>query len=265
MKKKIIIFLVLSLLLAGMVHSSVEVRAPGLPEKFEAPVYRPLYRSNGSPFIVGERLTYAIYWMSIEAGTAVMEVRAQTKYKGLPVYHFVSTAKSSPGLTKIYPVNDRLDSFAAVEGLHSCLYVRHLREGFYKHDSTTTVDHQKGEAVYKGESYPTKAGVKDDLSGVYYFRTLKDLQPGKSIIAEVFAYKKTWEVEAKILGRERVVTPAGIFDTLKVEPILKHQGIFQNLGRVVFWVTDDERRLPVMMQSEVLIGKITAFLREYKL
>lgn len=265
MGKNILIFLILSLLLASMAPAEKEVQAPGLKEGFAAPYYPPLRESNGSPFKVGERLVYNLHWMGLEAGTGILEVEARTVYQGIPAYHFVSMAKSSPNITKIYPVNDRIDSIADAQGFYSYLYIRHLREGFYKHDSTTTVDHEKGKASYKGKIYPTKPGVKDDLCGVYYFRTLKDLAPGKSFTAEVFAYKKTWEVEAKILGRERVVTAAGTFDTLKVELLLKQQDITENPGRMVFWVTDDERRLPVMLQVEVLVGSFYASLREYKL
>ena len=265
MRKRILIFIILIFLLTSSVPAGIEVRAPGLPENFTPPVYQPLRSPKSNPFKVGERLVYSIQWMGIEAGTGILEVGDRTDYQGIPTYHFVSRARTSPNFSKFYPVEDRLDSFAAVEGLRSHLYVRHLREGFYKHDSTTTVDHQIGKAYYQDKTYKTKSGVKDDLCGLYYFRTLKDLEPGKTVVIEVFAYKKTWEIVANILGRERVVTPAGAFDTLKIEPLIKHRGIFKNLGRVFLWVTDDARRLPVMVQSKIIIGEITASLQEYRL
>lgn len=265
MIKNILIFLTISLFLATAAPAGVEVRSPGLPDNFTPSLYQPLRVGNGGAFKVGERLVYDIHWSGLETGMAVLEVLEQTTYRGTPAYHFVATAQSAPNISKIYPVNDRIDSFADVRSFHSYLYIRHLREGFYKHDSTTTVDHEKGKASFKGKVYSTKPGVKDDLCGVYYFRTLKDLAPGKSFTAEVFAYKKTWEVEAKVLGRERVVTAAGAFDTLKVELLLKQQDRAENPGRVVFWMTDDERRLPVMLQVQVLVGSFYASLREYKL
>jgi hypothetical protein len=47
-----------------------------------------------------------------------------------------------------------------------------------------------------------------------------------------------------------------------VEPILKAGGIFKNSGRLVIWVTDDERRMPVLMKSKVAIGSISVVLVE---
>ena len=68
----------------------------------------------------------------------------------------------------------------------------------------------------------------------------------------------------KVLGREVVETPAGKFKCVVIEPKLKAGGIFKNKGRLVIWLTDDERRMPVLMKSKVAIGSISATLVEAK-
>jgi hypothetical protein len=55
---------------------------------------------------------------------------------------------------------------------------------------------------------------------------------------------------------------AGAFDCLVVEPVLKYSGIFENKGKLTVWVTDDQRRIPVLMRSKILIGAISAVLEE---
>jgi hypothetical protein len=47
-----------------------------------------------------------------------------------------------------------------------------------------------------------------------------------------------------------------------VEPVLKYPGIFENKGKLTVWVTDDQRRIPVLMRSKILIGAISAVLEE---
>jgi len=46
--------------------------------------------------------------------------------------------------------------------------------------------------------------------------------------------------------------------------VLKAGGIFKNKGRLVIWMTDDERRIPVLMRSKVAIGSISVVLQEAK-
>ena len=67
-----------------------------------------------------------------------------------------------------------------------------------------------------------------------------------------------------MLGREQVETPAGTFKCVAIEPILKAGGIFKNKGRLVIWLTDDERRMPVLMKSKVAIGSISVVLQEFQ-
>jgi len=46
--------------------------------------------------------------------------------------------------------------------------------------------------------------------------------------------------------------------------VLKAGGIFKNKGRLVIWITEDERRMPVLMKSKVTVGSISVVLQEYK-
>jgi hypothetical protein len=70
-------------------------------------------------------------------------------------------------------------------------------------------------------------------------------------------------MEVRVLGRETIKTPAGKFNCVVIEPLLKAGGIFKNNGRLVIWLTDDERRMPVLMKSKVAIGSVKVVLQEY--
>ncbi|HDH58008.1 MAG TPA: DUF3108 domain-containing protein, partial [Bacteroidetes bacterium] len=96
-----------------------------------------------------------------------------------------------------------------------------------------------------------------------YFR-LQPIEVGQSVYIQVHDIRKTYPLKVDILARETVETPAGIFDCIKVEPVLESAGIFKSKGRIFLWFTDDERRMPVILKAKVLIGSITAYLKEYK-
>ena len=102
-------------------------------------------------------------------------------------------------------------------------------------------------------------GALDELSVLYYVRTLP-LTLGTTTRAKVFASRKNWELEVKVLDRQTLQTSVGRRETIVVEPLLRFEGIFQQKGRVIVWITDDPERIPVQMRSEVRIGSFVATL-----
>ena len=112
---------------------------------------------------------------------------------------------------------------------------------------------------YTSEEYPLTPGALDELSVLYYVRTLP-LLANTTVTAKVFASKKNWELEVKVLGREALDTMLGRRETLRVEPLLKYEGIFQQKGKMTVWLTDDAERIPVQMKSEIIIGSFVTTL-----
>jgi hypothetical protein len=123
----------------------------------------------------------------------------------------------------------------------------------------TRQDEAERYGKYVNQDFPLSPGALDELSVLYYVRTLP-LQTSTTVTARVFASRKNWELEVKVLGREPLDTVLGRRDTLKVEPLLKFEGIFQQKGRMIVWLTDDAERIPVQMKSEVIIGSFVTTL-----
>jgi hypothetical protein len=67
---------------------------------------------------------------------------------------------------------------------------------------------------------------------------------------------KTVPVTLKVEGREEIKTPAGTFQTLRVEPTAD-AGIVKNRGNIWIWYTDDDRHMPVQMRARLFWGTIT--------
>jgi len=63
----------------------------------------------------------------------------------------------------------------------------------------------------------------------------------------------------KVKKRQTIKVKAGRFDCFLVEPQLRKPGIFISKGKKLeVWLTADERRMPVLMRSEVFIGHVSA-------
>jgi hypothetical protein len=231
----------------------------------------------------GEKLVFDVTWMGIKAGEATLESRGVVQLNGQQAYHLVTTAQSAPFISKFYRVDDRSDSYLAWGPLRSLQFDKQLREGRYRHNSRTAFDHEGKLATFryldfgpvpKGVSrledaerytkyveqeFPLNPGALDELSVLYFVRTLR-LAEGRTVTAKVFASKKNWDLEVKVLGRETLETVLGQRETLLVEPLLKFEGIFQQKGRVLVWLTQDAERIPVLMKSEIKIGSFVSTL-----
>jgi hypothetical protein len=218
-----------------------------------------------NPIRPGESLRFAVQYGPVKAGTAYLEVAQIREWKGRPVYNLVARAESNSFFSRIYKVRNRIESFWDQEGLFSWRYMENRREGGHKFKNEIVFDHTLHQAQYAdGHSAPIPEHVQDALSAFYYTR-FQALPMGGSIKFDYHASKKSQPLEVKILGRERIETPAGKFDCVAIEPLLKAGGIFKNKGRLVIWLTEDERRMPVLMRSKVMIGSISVVLQEARL
>ena len=65
------------------------------------------------------------------------------------------------------------------------------------------------------------------------------------------------------MGRQELEVEAGTFNTVVVEPLVKEGGLFKSEGRIVIWLTDDELKIPIRVNTKVVIGSIDTELREY--
>ncbi len=81
---------------------------------------------------------------------------------------------------------------------------------------------------------------------------------------KMFSNGQTYDVEIQVLRRERVEAYWGPVDAFVVRPVLRFQEILRQTGDVLIWLTDDERRLPVRMRTEIKVGTIEATLIDVK-
>ncbi len=216
-------------------------------------------------FRVPEKLVYDLTWGGIKTGAATLEIE---NLDGL--VRIVSTAQSAAWISLLYTVDDRIESVLSRYPQHSSLgnprhYRVRIREGRYRRNKEIIFESGKNKALYidhlKGEKKDivTHENTFDPLSSLYFIRTL-DVVPGKSVYIYVVDGKKLSNVEVRVLRRERITTKLGDFDTIVIQPLLKSEGIFNRRGDMYIWLTDDEKRIPVKLQTKVALGKVIATL-----
>jgi hypothetical protein len=243
---------------------SVRVDSEDLPSEGALPGTGEVLPASPRAVRPGESLRFSVQYGVIHAGTAWLEVPGAREYEGRPVVLLVARAESNGFFSSFYKVRNRIESYWDSTGHYSLRYTERRHEGKYHAESDIRFDYDKQEAVYKdGRTFPIPPNVQDALSSFYYTR-LQALPLGGSVMFDYHASRKSAPMEVRVLGRQKVKTPAGTFSCVAIEPVLKAGGIFKNKGRLVIWLTDDERRIPVLMKSKVMIGSVKVVLQEVK-
>ena len=70
-------------------------------------------------------------------------------------------------------------------------------------------------------------------------------------------------VRITVLRRERITVPAGTFDAIVLQPIIKTKGIFSENGHAEIWLSDDDRRIMLQLKSKLSFGSLNLYLKSY--
>jgi hypothetical protein len=176
-------------------------------------------------------------------------------------FRITSVAHSSPGFSRFFRVRDRIETTVSKEDFSTLRYIKRLDEDGDKIEESTTIENGIATRTRKKvKKVPVPRPVFDPISVIYYFRAM-DLSPGKVHDITLIADGKVYTVHARVVRREVLQTPAGKFSTVMVEPQMSSAGVPRS-ERLFVWYSDDERRLPVRIRTEVKVGAITATLRQ---
>lgn len=218
-------------------------------------------------FQVGEKLTFDISYGVITAGEAVMEVPSMRLINDRRAYEVNVKAKSLPSFDWMFKVRDRYTTYIDEKGIFPWRFDQIVREGKYSRDFSANFDPVAKTAVTTDKkTHTTPAYVHDVVSAFYYVRTLdlSKAKKGEVIKLENFYKDRSHPLNIKVLGRQKVETEAGTFNTIVLEPLVVEGGLFKNEGSIKIWLTDDHNKMPVKMSTKVLIGSIDAELAKYE-
>jgi len=208
-------------------------------------------------FTVGEKLTFDIDWGPATVGTAVMAVPRVKKFNGRDVYEVRTRAMSNKLISAFYPVDDQVISYIDTEGIYSLRLEKRLSEGKWRQRRLFFLDQEKNLAYSEKDTVKIPEYSQDILSAFFYIRT-QDLQVGKTIEIPHYDNDKVYYLTVEVLKKQQVRVPAGKFNCIVVEPKLKTQALFKHEGRIKIYLTDDEKKIPVLMTSKVVFGQISA-------
>ncbi len=215
------------------------------------------------PFGPGERMEYDVKFGAIRVGQAHMEVVALDNLRGRPAWH---TAFWVQGGNFLYRVNDVYESWMDAETLSSLRFVQELEEGGKDIERRFEIYPERAIFVQTSKKPPKEeksvSQPLDDGSFLYFIRTIP-LEVGQTYSFDRYFRPDRNPVRIRVLRKERVKVPAGTFDAIVIQPMIKTKGIFSENGHAEIWLSDDDKRIMLQLKSKLSFGSLNLYLKSF--
>ena len=236
----------------------------------------------GAPtFAVGEQARYDVEWLNgpldLTAGQITLsvvapEARDHSAAGEPPAWVFEVGMDTAPWVSRFFEAHDRFRT-AADATLRPLLHQRALREGRRAVDRVYAYDHA-GRRVSSGDSpaaarqpgalaLPLPAGARDALTALWYIRTMP-VAPGYSIALPLNEAGRTLALTVSVPARETITVNGAPVAALRVEPRFTARVQRRQAIQSTIWLSDDARRVPVMVEVEAGFGRVRLKLVDYR-
>ncbi len=214
------------------------------------------------PFQVGERLAYQAKYGIFNVGKATMEVASLDTVRGVETVHFVFRIV---GGALWYHLDQMMESWVGKRDFRSRRFRQDTDErgkqwhrgyeiypdsGFYREEG-------------KDSTFPTVVDPLDDAAFLYWIRTVP-LEQGKRYEYRRYFRPDRNPVIVTVVGRERVSVAGHKWNAIVVRPAIPNgRGIFAEKADARMWLSDDDRRIMLALQSNFSFGQVTLKLKEF--
>lgn len=227
-------------------------------------------------FMAGEKIVYKLYynwnfvWLS--AGEVTFQVNDLKEQ-----YHIMVRGQTYPSYEWFYKVDDKYESYLSKSTLLPEIHIKDVHQGGYRRFDRTVFDQVDHTAVssrgvtrdeLKDMYMDLEECMHDLISIVYYARNLNPnaMDTGQEIPIKIMMDQEIHPLSLKYLGRDerKKVKGVGHFDTHIFSPQLIAGEVFKEGDEMKIYVSNDENKLPVLIESPVTVGSVKAVLKTYK-
>jgi hypothetical protein len=220
-----------------------------------------LLQADKHPFTVGETLKYDLKVNVIKAGHAKLQVIGEEGVDENQTYHIKYTVKSNRYVDRLFYVRDQVDSWLDKKGLFTHRLIKNIREGSYRYKLEAKMNYIDSTLTSEDDVFQIDSEIRDPFSLFYYLRSIP-LKVGQKLSFKTFDNGQFVDFHIIVHRKENIRVPAGRFKCLVIEPYRKGKTLFKQKGDMRIWLTDDDRRLPVKIETKATFGSMTMLLKK---
>jgi hypothetical protein len=224
---------------------------------------------KNTSFKPAEKLIFKVYYnmgnVWLGAGLANFTVKL-VDLNDRKAYHIIGDGKTLRSYDWFFKVRDRYETFIDTETLLPLKFIRNVSEGGFRIYNHVNFNQVQKQAVTTNGIFKIPDCTQDVLSAIYYARNINydKYKPGAKIPFSMFLDDQVYNLYIRYIGKERIKTRYGVFNTIKIVPLLIEGTIFKGGEKMVVWVSDDDNHLPVRVDSPILVGSIKVDLVGYE-
>jgi hypothetical protein len=224
---------------------------------------------RNNSFSAGENITMIVFYnalgLYLNAGTANFTVTSE-RLNNKPVYHLVGTGVTNSKYDFIFRVRDRYESYIDTTTLQPYKFIRNVDEGGYKKYENITFNRAANTALSTNGVYKVPNCIQDVVSAMYYARNIdfSKYRTGDKIPFTIFLDDEIYNMYIRYQGKEVIKTRYGKFRSIVFKPLLVKGTLFEGGERMTVYVSDDANKVPLRIESPLLVGSVKVDLMTYQ-
>lgn len=219
-------------------------------------------------FNSSESLNYEVYyhWGLIwaNAGEANFTIKKQT-FRNKNAFYISGTGTTYKNYDWFYKVRDKFESWVDTATLKPIRHIRNTNEGNTKTYNDNYFNGNKAlcfkiiKNVLKKDSVKVSDCTFDVLTMIYYARCIdySKYKSGDKIPISLYLDGEVHDsLYIRVLGKQKLKTDIGEKNCIVFSPLLIKGTIFSGGEGMTVWVTDDDKKIPVLIKTPIIVGEI---------
>lgn len=212
-----------------------------------------------------EKLEYHLKYSFIKGGEAFILI-SDTTFNGKPAQHYYLRGKTVGIADALYNVDDVYETILNPKTIRPYLHIRNIKERKYRYYNETLFFDNDSIFSQRSGGKVVPHNMLDILSMFGYLRQnklLESLNVGDTFTLPVYHANKYFMLETKFLGIEKVKTKIGDKECYVISPWIDEGKLLKRSDGLKFYITKDEKKLPVILELDLNVGAVRAELISY--
>lgn len=228
------------------------------------------------PFTVGETVVHDVNYFKVSAGELRLMVKPFAFVNGRKSYNFVTAIKTSKLFNAFYSVDDWVETLVDFESLVPSVYEMHVKESGQLRESKMLFDNDKHIATFWEKKITKDNGMEEkkasweivpytqNVFSIFYYMRMFAWETGKEYSFNIAHEEENIVFKGTAIRREVLNTKLGPMKAIVIKPEVTLKGKFKPIGDNYIWLSDDEHKYILRIESKIKIGTLVSEVVEIK-